>query len=399
MKSPIRSIVMVGMLAGMLGLLLPGAPWGQQVENPEEEIQEALAALKTMPASRIGTAEIRISVLLAENSPEGIAVYRAAPAAVSSAGPASALWERRVLLRLMGVSGNRDYLGLVHQALVSPDSRLHVPSLTAAIAMGDPRSAPYLRPFVHSSDVRLAVLAMRYFRAYPRGLGPGDFERLTEKWDSERHPAFRRSLLGLLPGFPGQRSRTLCGKALDGKVFVLRLDGAVCLAKMGLPAGTRALIHLFEEADQTGQLRILEMLKILDSKGSIPPLLGWLRHEKGPVKVAALLALQELEAREAVPVLMEMIDSGAVGIPRPVLIKSLGLFRDARALPFLAAGLEKAEEVAEKRIWIEALGDLGLIEGQRYLAGHLSSYHPQLRQAARKAVRKIATWQMEAGKQ
>lgn len=382
------------MLAGMLGLLFMSTLWGQPAENPEQEIREALAALadmESLPAGSIGTAEIRISVLLAENSPEGIAVYQAA-----SASP-SALWDRQVLLRLMGVSGNRDYLGLVHQALAASDSRLHVPSLTAAIALGDPRSAPYLRPFLHVSDVRLAVLAMRYFRAYPQGLETGDVEQMTGRWDTVRHLAFRRSLLGLLPGFPGRLSQALCRKALEDQVFLLRLDGAVCLAGMGLPEGTMALERLFREAVEAQQLKIVETLKILDPKGGIPLFLEWLRHENKTVRYAALMALQELEAREAVPVLMELIDSGADGIPRPVLIKSLGLFGDAGSLPFLAAGLEKAEGAAEKRMWIEALGDLGRIEGQRYLANYLSSYHPELRDAARKAVRKIAIRQMKAG--
>ncbi len=392
MGSPIRSTMIAGMLAGMLGLLLLDPLRGQPVENPEQEIREALAALaalKSLPADRIGAAEIRISVMLAENSPEGIAIYLAA----------SDPWDRRILLRLMGVSGNRDYLGLVHQALGASDSRLHVPSLTAAIAFGDPRSASYLRPFLHAPDVRLVVLAMRYFRAFPQGLEPGDVGRLIGKWDTVHHPAFRRSLLGLLPGFPGRLSQALCGKALEDKVFLLRLDGAVCLAEMGMPEGTTALKRLFREAEDTQQLKIVEMLKILDPKGGIPLFLEWLRHDNATVRYAALMALQELEAKEAVPVLMELIDSGADGIPRPVLIKSLGLFGDAGSLPFLGAGLEKAEGAAEKGMWIEALGDLGRIEGQRYLSGHLSSYHPELREAARKAVRKIAIRQMEAGKQ
>lgn len=129
-----------------------------------------------------------------------------------------------------------------------------------------------------------------------------------------------------------------------------------------------------------------------------PVLRWWIGSPRPRVAVTALVALQRLNDRRAVPILMTAIRNRSGAIPRGVLIKSLGLYRDPRAVPFLGGLLAGDRAETRREVILEAIGDTGLLEGQVHLLPFLGSHDRVLREAARRALRAIAVRNAGAGK-
>ena len=369
-------------------------------ESPTESQAESLAQ-----------AEMALAGLLARNSPEAVEAYREA------ATPR----ERRQWLRLMGLSGQRDFLPLLHEVLregrvADGDGSLAGEALREVVLLGDPSSAAVLKPMLRGpssgrGNAGGVVAALRFFKAHPRLLTREDLRPLFGDPD----PAVRMNLLDLLPHFADRETRRLCSSGLRGAALrdgamgrgehapdfrtalpPLRVRAARCLGRMGMEKAhareaLEALSQAFPGTEEAVQVEIVTALGSTVALGREKRLGAWLRHGRQRVAFSALVALQRAALPGAVPRLMRLIESGESPIPRGVLIKSLGLYGDPRSVDFLGARLQgRGTGLPEKLALLEALGDAGRLEGQIHLAPYLSDYDPALRETARKALQKIA---------
>lgn len=337
-----------------------------------------LRSLAGLPADERASGEIRLAKALSHDGPGGIAAY----AALASNR------HKRTLLRLMSLSGNAAYLAVIHRELKrGPRRELRMAALTAAAAMGRPESAPFVGPYLGSAEAQPVVLALSYFAAQPGAVNGEDLAPLLPR----RDPHVRAALLRLLALLGLPEFDAYCLEALRDMREVVRRAAVRCAA--GANGGYGALTAAFPYSSAETQAAIIAALKTHHPARSAPLLQKWLNHPRRPVALAALIALQEMNAPGSAAALMAVIDAGASPLPPEVLLKSLGLFRDGRALHFLGKKLARAGSERRKIVLMGALGDLGMIEGQAYLLDYLSHPQPALRAAAREALQRIAARQ------
>lgn len=381
---------------------------------PASELVADLERLGQLPKDSLAEAEIALAAKLAGHPARALAVY-----ARQADDP-----RRALLLRLFTLAGSPAFLGVVHEELQRAGAGdLLIPALTAAVTFSRPESAPFIRPFLRDIREEVLVLTLTYFQRHPQRLLPGDLAAVRGfgREDGHQLTPVMTALLGVW-GARAQNgdesARAPCAKALAHPATPVRVQAVRCLGKLGqslgekmqpssvLPALAWVLISPFEGAPEAQQVESIKALKMMGAKVAVKPSLKWLRHGNARVALMALIALQELNARQAVPELMDLIENGGANLPTSVLIKSLGLYRDPQSLAFLgmrleakggqggASGADPGGDPEIKAATIEAIGDLGLLEGQRYLQPYLADYNPDLRKAAILAVRKIAARQL-----
>lgn len=391
MRGPYASICILCFLPGLLLCLLLwlGPPPAHATDGGRQlaaEVKSVVKSLLPRPGSGnsaqagLPGAEMRLAAALSRDGRDGVAAY----ALLDSPR------QKRTLLRLMSLSGNPLYLAVIHQELGEGGAAINA-ALTAAAALGRAESAEFVRPYLRSGKAQRVVLALSYFTASPAAPGVGELQILLE-WDDQ---FVRAALLRLLGRHFMPRYEPYCRKNLRDSRDLLRIPAVRCVG--GGQGGMTPLVELFPSASQEAQLEIIATLSRHHPARSVPALWRWLGHRNRRVALAALIALQGLEDQTTVPHLMALIEKGGTALPNEVLIKSLGLFRDKRALPFLGKRLAIAQSSTRKIALMKALGDLGMMGGQEFLVNYLAHPAPALRLAARQALMRIAELQPPDG--
>ncbi len=410
-----KSGLAAAMLACWAAVAFSGC--GQPVAGPNQsairtELHQALLRVGAVPSGSRqarAAAEIELSNRLARDIPASLALYFSLPPRP----------EKRLLLHLMSLTGRPEFLAAAHSALDEGPPELILAALRATVILDHPASRDRIRPFLRSPHPRRVILALRYFGAKPgdgavRSLAAEDgaVRNLAARDDAVRnlaagdlapllthgHAGVQRALLGVLAGRSEAAFRAHCARALRHRADAVRLAAVRCVGRSARPEAAADLAAIFPGASEPIQIAVIHEFARPRSAGRFARLAGWIGAQRPRVAMAALVALQRLNDRRAVPILISAIRSGGGAIPRRVLIKSLGLYRDPRAVPFLGGLLAGDGVEPEREVIIEAIGDSGLLEGQAHLLPYLASYDGALRQAARQALRAIATRNARAGK-
>jgi len=344
--------------------------------EPGRDLDALLADWPHLSGDARERAEARAVRLLTASPEAGRQVY---DAAASDA-------VRATLLRWMSLSGHPGYLPVVHAALERGDERLATVALAAAYTFDRPESAPHVLPYLRASAPTLTAGALRYVSARPETVTPEHLLPLLER----AHPGVRSALLRVLGHFPQPPFATYCRDALNATPAGLRPLAVRCLAKQGDPAAVPLLLKRFEHVEVPVQVAIVQAVATLQGREATERLLDWLAYPHPRVALTALVILQGRTERAAVPVLLAQLRRGETVLPDATVIKSLGLFGDPRALDFLGTALNEADDPQRTALLLEAIGDLGAMEGQRYLLDYLSDARPTVRRAARAALRRLA---------
>lgn len=390
-------------VAAWLGFGQPAA--GQERNPVRPELRQALSRVESIPpASRQAraVAEIELSNRLASGIPASLALYFSLETSA----------EKRLLLRLMSLTGRPEFLAAAHSALDEGHPSMILPALRATMLLNRPASWERMRPFLRSPHPRRVILALRYFGAKQeniavggnvsrtlagggiasRTLAAGELAPLLSHGDA----GVQRALLGVLAGRGEAVFQAHCSKSLWHRADAVRLAAVRCVGRSARPEAAAELAAIFPEAPEPLQIAVIRELARPGRAGRFARLAGWIGSPRPRVAMAALVALQRLNDRRAVPILIAAIGDGGGAIPRRVLIKSLGLYRDPRAVPFLGGLLAGGGVGRGREAVIEAIGDSGLLEGQAHLLPYLSSFDRGLREAARRALKAIA--ERNAGK-
>ena len=358
--------------------------------------QALLEAEATPPGSREAraVAEIELSNRLARDIPASLALYFSLE---SSA-------EKRLLLRLMSLTGRAEFLAAAHSSLEQGPLEMTLSALRATVVLGFPASWERIRPFLRSPHPQRIILALRYFGAAQGTLSVGDDAASNLAAEdlapllTHGHAGVQRALLGVLAGRSEAVFGAHCIKSLRHRADAVRLAAVRCVGRWARPEAAAELAAIFPGSSEPLQMAVIHQLARPRHAGGFTRLAVWIGSPRPRVAVAALVALQRLNDRRAVPILMTAIRNGGGAIPRGVLIKSLGLYRDPRAVPFLGGLLAGDRAETRREVILEAIGDTGLLEGQVHLLPFLGSHDRVLREAARRALRAIAVRNAGAGK-
>lgn len=186
---------------------------------------------------------------------------------------------------------------------------------------------------------------------------------------------------------------TLC---VTNEVSPLRANGcAEILGRIGgkgaVPALTTAL-----RAGRVDRVVALGALGALGDPAGLPATLEYLTAPDTSVRVAAIEACRGLlatgapEGRAVEPIIAALNAPELLASERLGLATILGLTRSARAAPTLMAMAKDADDVALKRVALEALGLLGPAGQQQVLLTALDDEEPTIRFAAALSLRESA---------
>ena len=305
---------------------------------------------------------------------------------------------RAFILKGMALAGHPDFSPAILGELRRPNG-LHTQALVAATMFGTPDLAHGVYPFLKSSNPKQTALAIGYFQRQPKLI---EWSKLVPLLSSKEIP-IQSALLGLLPHFPRPESQKICRVATSDKALEIALGGVDCLetiARNHRPQlqhekAEEALMEAFNHASPDLKPAIVHSLGIIAPKKNRIWLEDLLEDKNMRVALAALIVLQRFESPKTVPVLMKLIEKKTTILPRRLLIKSLGLTHDPRAVIFLGSRLKRGDVDQEDiQVLIEAMGDLGRLEGQTYLLPYLNHRNEIVREKANNALQRIAARQL-----
>ena len=268
--------------------------------------------------------------------------------------------------------------------LESPNPRMRSQAAEDLGKLGRPVAVPVLTEALQD-DVNTYVRS-----ASAEALGRiGDARAIFPLMDALRDPCsfVRRAAAIALGQMEAREAQGALLRTLEDSNFYVRRAAINAIGKLGLPDLSAKLIPFLNVEDPRIRRTTIIALRRLGAQEAIPTMVEVLEsylldpdRRDVPVVKTLVISLGELEAEAAVPILIRVL-RGYVGV-RSLTAKALGRIGDSRAAPAL---LEALEDEKSRGLQLAALKSLGQLEYRKAIPKvrcHLDAPDPRLRRTA-----------------